>query len=180
LKVVRHLIVLVALAAPCGAAWSQPADQVAFVAANEAVQPPAGTRTPMQGIERKIAARDKAVCAAKPSAEIRDWVGVVRANDNEKGVVRVRIAVGHKVEMATWISDFDLRRPTNEKERAHRATTLAFVAMLADIRVGDRVAFSGLLSTGLGKWCYGPANWLIQNRHDEPEYFMRFSKIAKI
>lgn len=176
----RHLAVLAILAAWCGAAWSQPDDQRAFVAANEAVQPPAGTRTPMQGIERKIAARDKAVCAAKPSDEIRDWIGVVREAYNEKGVVRVRIEVGRRIEMATWISEFDLRRPTNEKERAHRAASLAFIAMLADIRIGDRVVFSGRLNTGLGKWCYGPANWLIQNRHDEPEYFMRFSKIARI
>ena len=81
---------------------------------------------------------------------------------------------------ARWISEeFDLRRPTNEKERAHRTTSLAFIAMLRGIRRGDRVVFSGVLNTGLGTWCYGPANWLIQNRHDEPEYFMRFSKIAR-
>jgi hypothetical protein len=58
LTVVPRLIVLVALAAPCGAAWGQPADQLAFVAANAVVRPPAGTQTPLKGIERKIAARD--------------------------------------------------------------------------------------------------------------------------
>jgi hypothetical protein len=106
LKLVRQLVVLVALvalAAPCGAAWGQPADQLAFVAANAVVRPPDGTRTPLKGVERKIAVRDKAVCAAKRSPEIRDWVGVVRWNEDDGDVVHLTIAIGDHVAVSNLI-----------------------------------------------------------------------------
>ncbi len=159
---------------------AQPADQIAFVAANVAAQPKDGKGSELQGIERKIAARDKAVCAAKSTPDIRDWVGTVRDNKTEDGIVRIRIAVGDTVEVGNWITPNDLPRPGNAKERAENAEQLAFVAMLAGVRRGDRVVFSGSLNTGYSKKCYGASNWLIRDRLDTPEYFIRFSRIAKL
>ena len=52
--------------------------------------------------------------------------------------------------------------------------------MLTAVRQGDRVVFSGALNSGSAKTCYGASNWLIIDRLDTPEYFMRFRKIAKL
>ena len=71
---------------------AQPADQQAFVAANVAAQPKDGRRSELQGIERKIAARDKAVCAAKSSPEVHDWVGTVLQNRTNTAVANDDVA----------------------------------------------------------------------------------------
>jgi hypothetical protein len=183
LKAVRHLVVLVALAASSGAGWGQPADQLAFVAANAVVQPPAGTRTPLKGVDRKIAVRDKAVCAAKRSPEIHDWVGVVRWFGEEGDVFRLRIAIGGHVEIGNLIRPKGLPHLAKTKHRGMNATP-AVVAALAGLRLrtGDRVVFAGRLEPPnlFGGQCYGLENLFIQDRHDKPEYSIFFSKIEKI
>jgi hypothetical protein len=183
LKLVRQLVVLVALvalAAPCGAAWGQPADQLAFVAANAVVRPPDGTRTPLKGVERKIAVRDKAVCAAKRSPEIRDWVGVVRWNEDDGDVVHLTIAIGDHVAVSNLIRPKGRPHLAKRPDRGVNATP-AVVAALAGLRRGDRVLFSGRLEPPnlFGGQCYGLENLFIQERHDKPEYSMFFIKIEK-
>jgi hypothetical protein len=178
LKVVPCLLLLlVALAAPCGAAWGQPADQLAFVAANAVVLPPAGTKTPLKGVERKIAARDKAVCAAKRSPDIRDWVGVVKWNYDEGDVFRVSIAIGGNVDIGNLIRSKGSRRPIYGTRPIEDAET---VEALSGLRKGDRVVFSGRLNSPnlFGGQCYGLNNIFIQDRHDKPEYHITFSRIA--
>ena len=182
MKLASYLFAGFVLVATSATTRAQPADQLAFVAANAVIELPAGTRTPLKGIERKIAAREKVVCAAKKSPEIRDWVGVVRWNADEGDVFRISISIGGHVDIGNMIRPKGIPGAAKAPDPGVNAATPAVIAALAGLRRGDRVVFSGRLKSPnlFGGQCFGLTNLFIQDRYDKPEYSMFFSKVEKI
>ena len=175
----RGIAVAIVLMLGASQANAQPADQRAFAAANEAAQPADGRESALHGIERKLEARDKAVCKAKPSPDIRDWVGTVSSLDQSNGGYAITIDIGRKVTVHEFIDPSELPRQTAE-QRKDAARQLAVVEMLKGLRRGDRVVFSGRFYTGYFGNCPVATNVLIVRRHDEPDYSVRFRTITRL
>lgn len=152
-----------------------PPDQAAFVAAVAAGQRPQSERGSLQGIEKLIAARDKAVCAAKPDPAFEGWVGqVARKDDLSKDEqYRLTIGIAPDIFVATILPrDHDIHTGgPNPPER--RRIEQALYRALAPVEAGRTVRFAGTLfhsRSTASRGCPVPSDLLIRHRLDMPSY----------
>lgn len=151
-----------------------PSPEASFVRIVSGAQDEArGTQNDMQkgGVK---SSRDRAICAAMPSLQVRDWVGTVKtidSNSDGKGVLGVSLAPD--VVVTTWnnsLSDF-------EDHTLIEPGTSVFQSASA-MKPGQLVTFSGRFFPGTDGDCIQESSLTLNGKVASPDFIFLFSDVS--
>ena len=115
-------------------------------------------------------ARKRKHCEAMKGADVKGWVGTVRAlRSSGKGDGILAVAIGDHVILHTYVSE----------DNAIKSGSKLFEAVSA-LSKGDRVAVSGRLFRGSDVDCFKETSFTTSGSMEEPEFLFRFEAVERV